>query len=190
MEENKSDDNDDNQDKDIALKDHGIYLLTEQISTSTVKPVLDWILRENLRPKRKKFLQLIINSPGGSCAACFALTDIMEGSAIPVRTTGLGMIASCGLLIFMTGEKGHRIITPNTCILSHQYSGGSVGKHHELVADRIHHDLLFEMILRHYKKHTGLSKKAIIEKLLPESDVWLTPKDALEMKICDEIKLL
>ena len=69
-----------------------------------------------------------------SVPSCFALIDIMKGSRIPIHTVGLGVIASCGLLLFITGEKGKRTLTPNTSILSHQYSWGSYGKEHELFA--------------------------------------------------------
>ena len=40
----------------------------------------------------------------------------------------------CGLSIFMSGQKGHRTLTPNTSILSHQWAWGSAGKEHELFA--------------------------------------------------------
>src|SRR5574344_1834410 len=58
-------------------------------------------------------LTLIINSPGGDLNSAFAIIDCMKGSALPVHTIGLGLIASCGILTFMSGEKGHRILTPN-----------------------------------------------------------------------------
>lgn len=32
------------------------------------------------------------------------------------------MIASCGVLLMMAGEKGHRYLTQNTSVMSHQYS--------------------------------------------------------------------
>ena len=101
-----------------------------------LKPVIDFILRKNLMPTnvRPKHLTLIINSPGGELPSALALIDTMKGSAIPVHTVGLGMIASCGLLTFMSGAKGHRVLTPNTSILSHQFSWGSDGKAHELFA--------------------------------------------------------
>ena len=46
----------------------------------------------------------------------FALIDTMKGSAIPIKTVGLGLIASCGIPTFMSGTKGRRIITSNTSI--------------------------------------------------------------------------
>ena len=91
--------------------------------------------------------------------AAFALIDTMKGSAIPIKTVGLGLIASCGILTFMSGTKGRRIITPNTSILSHQYSWGSSGKEHELFARVREFELSSERLLEHYKKCTGMSKR-------------------------------
>jgi ATP-dependent Clp protease protease subunit len=111
----------------------------------------------------------------------------MKGSAIPVKTVGLGMIASCGLLTFMSGTKGRRVITPNTSILSHQYSWGSVGKEHELFARVKEFELSTARMMAHYKKCTGLSEKKIREILLPAEDVWLSAKEAVKYGIADKI---
>merc|ERR1711991_246857 len=95
---------------------------------------IKWIMNHNLSDNRLPQLTLIINSPGGDVHAAFALIDTMKASTIPIKTVGLGLIASCGFLIFIAGKKGSRILTPNTSILSHQYSWGSAGKEHELYA--------------------------------------------------------
>ena len=107
----------------------------------------------------------MICSPGGAMPECFALIDIMKGSRIPIHTVGLGCIASCGLLLFITGEKGHRVLTPNTSILSHQFSWGSYGKEHELFAQVKEFELSTVRMIDHYKKCTGLKEKEIREYL-------------------------
>ena len=176
--------------KTDLLDDNNIFLFMEGFTASTVKPVIEWILRKNLMPdkSRPKHLTLMINSPGGEVTAAFALIDIMKGSTIPVHTIGLGMIASCGLLTFISGEKGHRILTPNTSILSHQYSWGSHGKEHELFARVREFELSTERMLEHYKKCTGMSEEKIRKHLLPAEDVWLSAEQAVKYGIADEIK--
>jgi ATP-dependent protease ClpP protease subunit len=111
----------------------------------------------------------------------------MKGSALPIKTVGLGMIASCGVLTFMAGAKGRRVLTNNTSILSHQYSWGSGGKEHELFARVKEFELSSERMLKHYKKCTGLSEKKIKEILLPPEDVWLTAEEAVKHGIADAI---
>jgi ATP-dependent Clp protease protease subunit len=122
--------------------------------------------------------------------ACFALIDIMKGSRIPIHTYGIGCIASCGLLLFLTGKKGNRILTPNTSILSHQYSWGSYGKEHELFAKVKEFNLTTHRMLKHYKKCTGMTEKQIRKYLLPPEDVWLSAEEAKQYGICDEVKIM
>ena len=172
----------------VTLNDSGMYLFMSTVTADSLRPIIEWIIEENMQPRKKKYLTLIINSPGGDVNACFALIDTIKGSAIPVRTVGLGFIGSCGLLMFIAGEKGHRVLTPNTSILSHQYSWGSGGKEHELFSITREFELTSKRMVDHYKKCTGLNEKKIRKNLLPPSDVWLGADEALELGICDVIK--
>lgn len=172
------------------LNSNNIFLFMEDFESKTVKPVIEFILEKNLlpNPKRPKNLSLMICSPGGEMPAAFALIDVMRGSNIPVHTIGLGQISSCGVLTFMSGAKGHRVITPNTSILSHQWSWGAFGKEHELFARQKEFELTKERMMDLYKKCTGLSEKVIKEVLLPAHDVWLTAKEAVKYGIADAIR--
>jgi len=167
----------------------GYYYMAESFTAETTKPIIIWIIENNLMTDRdrKKELTLIINSPGGEVHSAFALIDTMKGSAVPIRTIGIGMIASCGILTFMAGKKGRRILTPNTSILSHQYSWGSTGKEHELFARVREFELSTERMIDHYKKCTGLGEKKIREILLPPEDVWLSAEEAVKYGIADKV---
>jgi ATP-dependent Clp protease protease subunit len=173
----------------MELLQNGIVIFMGDVTVESMSPLIDWILAENYKKeKRQKELTLGICSRGGDLNACFALVDVMKGSKIPIRTVGLGMIASCGLLMFITGEKGRRVLTPNTSILSHQYSWGSVGKEHELFARVKELELTTERMINHYKKCTGLNETAIRKYLLPAHDVWLGAKDAKKLGLCDKVE--
>ena len=172
---------------ELLLRGHHVFM--SDVTQESMKPLIDWIIAENFnRHQKKRELTLGICSPGGDLNACFALVDVMKGSKIPIRTIGMGMIASCGLLMFISGEKGRRILTPNTSILSHQYSWGTYGKEHELFAQVKEYDLTTERIVNHYKKCTGLSEKDIRKYLLPPHDVWLSAKEAKKLGLCDKIQ--
>ena len=172
----------------VDLLLNGMYVFMGDVSMESMSPVVDWILSENMKPKKAKELTLGICSRGGDLNACFALVDVLRASSIPVKTIGLGMIASCGLLLFISGKKGRRILTPNTAILSHQYSWGSVGKEHELFARVKEMELTTERMINHYKKCTGLTEKKIRKFLLPPQDVWLSAEEAKALKLCDKIE--
>jgi len=174
-----------------ALRDRGIYIISEAFTASLAKSVVTWILEANLDPNRKySHLTLIINSPGGEVTSAFAIIDAIRGSALPVHTIGIGQISSCGLLTFLAGRKGFRILTPNTAILSHQWAWGSYGKEHELLAVMKEFGHTTKRILNHYTSTTGLTEEVIREKLLPPHDIWLSAEEALELNICDEIRVV
>lgn len=167
---------------------HSFFLLMEEINLATVKQAVEWIFESNFTEERPELLNLIITSPGGDLNASFALIDVMRGSAIPIRTIGLGQIASAGLMIFIAGHKGYRILTPNTSILSHQYSWGAFGKEHELFATVKEFDLTTKKMIAHYKKCSNLSEAKIREILLPPQDMWLSPAEAKKFGLCDDVK--
>jgi ATP-dependent Clp protease, protease subunit len=170
------------------LQEAGMYVFMGEVSDDAIKPIIEWILVENhVVKKKKKELLLMICSEGGSVEDAFALIDVMKSSSIPIKTVGLGCVASSGLLIFLAGMKGRRMLTPNTSILSHQYSNYHEGKHHELFAIAKEHSLIQERMLRHYQQSTGLSEELILSKLLPPTDVYLSADEALALGLCDYV---
>ena len=173
---------------DADLYKLGVYILMDDITPDSCKDAIEFVLKQNSEKKKQKRLQFLICSPGGEIPPCFALIDIMKGARNPIHTVGLGCIASCGLLLFITGEKGHRTLTPNTSILSHQFSWGNWGKEHELFAQVKEFELSTHRMIDHYKKCTGLTEKEIRENLLPPEDAWLSAKEAKKLGICDNVK--
>jgi ATP-dependent Clp protease protease subunit len=171
-----------------ALNAHGMYVFMDEVNATTIKPVIEWILHANYVVKRKqKELLLMICSEGGDIAEAFALIDVMRSSRIPIKTVGLGCIASCGLMIFLAGTRTRRVLTPNTSILSHQFSWGSTGKAHELFATVKEFELTQQRMIEHYRLCTGLDDTVIKQVLLPPQDVYLSAEEALKYGICDAI---
>jgi len=172
-------------DQKITLADRGIFYLSKDIDRESMHETVSFILEQNLRKDKPKSITLIVSSYGGWTDASFAITDAMAGSSIPVNTIGLGMIASSGFMIFIAGK--HRTLTPNTGILSHQFSWGTYGKEHELLASMTRIDQLSKRIIEHYKRHTKLSEKKILQHLLPPQDIWLTPEEVKRYGACESI---
>lgn len=180
----------DKEQKNKGLDDYGIIYISGVIDSSRAETVCKEIIGHNIKAEVNQ-IQMIINSPGGSCSAGFSIIDIMEWSRIPIYTTGIGMIASMGLLIFMTGEMGRRVITPRTSILSHRFSSLSAGNHSQLIAGRKEEDLEHERILQHYLNYSGIKEKAELEKyLLRDVDTWLSSAEAIQHGLADVIEPL
>lgn len=174
-----------------ALQEHGIMVLMGDVNEENIKPVIEWILHENhVRKRKKKELLLMINSDGGALVDAFALIDVMNSSAIPIKTVGLGSIASAGLCIFISGAAGRRVLTPNTSILSHQFSWGTAGKAHELFATVKEFELTQQRMVNLYRTCTGLEDDVIRQVLLPPQDVYLSAEEALKYNICDHVAMI
>ena len=172
-----------------VLKENGILFMDKKFDQENCMPLVKMIMEYNLMPtpKAPDVIHLYINSPGGEVASAFHLIDIIKQSRIPVYTYGMGSIASCGVLLMMAGESGHRYLTQNTSIMSHQYSWGSGGKEHELYARIKQFEISSEKLMEHYKKCTGKNRKYIRKHLLPESDMWMTPEEAITHGIADKV---
>jgi ATP-dependent Clp protease protease subunit len=169
------------------ITNHHYNLISGEINENSSNECIKFILARNLMNKLPPCMKFIINSHGGSVTAGFSIIDTMKGSKIPIYTYGLGQIASTGLMIFIAGQKGHRFITKNTSILSHQYTWGSFGKHHELFSQVKEYDNTHNRIVEHYKKCTGMNEKEIKKYLLPAEDVWLTAQEAVKLGLADSI---
>ena len=171
-----------------TLDEHGIIFLSGEIDGGRAESVCEKIIEFNVG-QDVDLIQLLINSPGGQCAAGFAIIDLMDWSRLPIYTTGIGMVASMALALFMAGEKGHRVLTPRTSVLSHRFSAFSFGNHSELVARRKEEDLLHQRLLDHYLAHTHLqSQDEVTDRLLRDVDTWLSPAEAVEFGIADTIQ--
>ena len=73
----------DKQKKDNGLNDYGIIYVSGPIDGGTAESVCKEIIEYNIKGEVNQ-LQMIINSPGGSCPAGFSIIDIMEWSRIPI----------------------------------------------------------------------------------------------------------
>jgi ATP-dependent Clp protease protease subunit len=165
-------------------------LLFGEINIENCAAAIEWILESNYSDSPPEVLNLFINSPGGDLHAAFSLIDFIRGSKIPIRTIGVGQLASAGLLIFTSGQKGFRILSENASIMSHTFSTGNIGSSHDLVDYVKEVDLITKRLIKHLNKCTGLSEKDVIAKLMPRGDVYLTTEEAVKLGLADSVKTL
>lgn len=164
----------------------GNYLFQEGVTDESCARAMRFITYHNMKESKLDSLTLVINSPGGSVSAAMALIDVMKTSNIPVNTLAVGSIASCGVLLTMSGKK--RQISENCQVMSHQYSWGKSGKHSDLLANRKAEDMMHELLIKHYVHCTKKTRKFVEKNLLPHHDVWMTAYEAVEMGIVDEVR--
>ena len=174
---------------DESLVRNGLFYLDKGFDNDSCTPICKGITALNMLPeeKRPESIKIIINSPGGAVAACQQLLHTMAASDITVETHAVGLAASCGVLTFMAGHKGHRYAYEGAMIMSHVYSAGMMGKEGELVARRKANDQLSDWMVEHYKRHTKKSKAYIRKHLLHPIDEWMSPEEAVEHGIADHV---
>ena len=170
---------------ELGLLDKHVHFLSGEISEKNIEDTIKWIVYESTIGPADKILTLYINSIGGFLADSFALIDMMKISKYQIKTIGIGSICSAAFLIFSAGTKGKRFIAKNTSIMCHQYSDEISGKHHDIKAHLKEAELTNERMVQVLKNNTNLDVKAIKSKLLPPSDVWLTPDKLIEYGIAD-----
>ena len=166
--------------------DSGNFILMAGITDQSCLEAIRFIQYHNMAESKLERLTLVINSPGGSVSAAFALIDVMKTSNIPVDTIASGQIASCGVLLTMSGAR--RTISETCMAMSHQYAWGTSGKHEDLVAARKAQDMTHELLIKHYQKCTKKSRKFILKNLMPHNDVWLSAEECVKMGIVDEVR--
>ncbi len=130
-------------------------------------------------------INLYINSPGGSVTAGMAIYDTMQYIKCPVRTVCIGMAASMGAFLLMSGEKGRRLALPNAEVMIHQPLGGAQGQATDV---QIRAEWLIrtkEKMLKMMADMTGQP----LDKLAAdcERDYFMTAQEALDYHIIDEI---
>jgi len=119
------------------LKDR-IIILSDEVNDATASVIVAQLLfLESEDPD--KDIQLYINSPGGSITAGMAIFDTMQYIKPDVSTICVGMAASMGAFLLLSGAKGKRYALPNSEIMIHQPLGGMQGQASDIKihADRI-----------------------------------------------------
>lgn len=172
---------------DIRLLDSGVHFLVGEICEENVTECIKWIVSESLDRKPDKVLTLYINSVGGDLYQAFALIDVIKTSSCTIRTIGIGSIMSAAFLIFVSGHKGERYVGINTGIMSHQFSGGTEAKYHDIKAEIKEADLCNRKMIEILKDATGLTTAKIKSKLLPASDVYLNVNEIIQLGAADHI---
>lgn len=76
----------------------------------------------------KKDITIYVNSPGGSVSAGLAMIDTMHFIKPDVSTVCVGIAASMGAMILMSGSRGKRFILPHSEVMIHQPLGGMQGQ--------------------------------------------------------------
>jgi ATP-dependent Clp protease, protease subunit len=165
------------------LKDRIIMIgdeINDQVANSVVAQLL-FLEADN----PEKDISIYINSPGGSTTAGFAILDTMELIKPDVSTICIGMAASFGAMLLLSGTKGKRFALPNSEIMIHQPLGGARGQATEIEISARRILKLREQLNKMIAERTGQP----VEKIARDTDrdYFMTAEEALEYGIIDKI---
>ncbi len=165
------------------LKDR-IVILSDEVNDVTASVIVAQLLfLESEDPD--KDIQLYINSPGGSITAGMAIFDTMQYIKPDVSTICVGMAASMGAFLLLSGAKGKRFALPNSEIMIHQPLGGMKGQASDI---KIHADRIIktrENLNNIISERTGQPLEKVEKDT--DRDNFMTAEEAKAYGIIDDI---
>lgn len=155
--------------------------------TMSASVVAQLLFLEADNPEKPIFMY--INSQGGSVTAGLAIYDTMHYIQSEVSTICVGQAASMGSLLLCGGASKKRYCLPHSSIMIHQPSGGFTGQASDIAIHAKEILRVRKELNKIYEHHlTGKEKLSLdqIEKLM-ERDYFMSPQEALDLGIVDEI---
>lgn len=171
---------------EAALLESRRIFFCDAVDNETSKEVIRklWYLELNNPGKPILF---IINSPGGSVDAGFAIWDQVKMITSPVTTLVTGLAASMGSILSLCAAPGRRFATKNARIMIHQpaIQGIVQGQATDLEIQAKEIKKTHDALINIYVQSTGKDFKTI-EKAL-DRDTWMTPEEAIKFGLLDKI---
>lgn len=171
--------------EELLLQKRRVFLstqVTDETATDIIRKL--WYL-ENKDPGKP--ILLIINSPGGSVTAGFALWDQIKMISSPITTLVTGLAASMGSLLMLAAPKGKRFITPNAKVMIHQplIPGVIQGQATDLEIRAQEILKTRDSLIAIYADATGKDKESIAKSL--DRDKWMSADEAKVFGLVDEV---
>ena len=164
------------------LKDR-IIILNGEINDQTSNIVVAELLY--LDSQSNEYIELYINSPGGSITSGMAIYDTMNFIKSKVSTICIGMAASMAAFLLSSGEEGKRMALPNSEIMIHQPLGGASGQATEIKIAAEHILKVKNKLNKILAKNTGKTIEQIEQDT--ERDYFLSSKEAKNYGLIDKI---
>jgi len=167
------------------LFDENIIMLEHEIEDDLAAIIKMQLLYLDAKESCKE-INMYISSGGGSVYAGNGIIDVMRHIKTPVNTICTGIAMSMGNQILAAGT-GIRKSMPNSRIMIHSIGHGTGGKIQDTRIQHAEGEFLQEKLMRDMSEYTkGKTSYEEILKLT-DRDKFLTPEEALEIGLIDEI---
>ncbi len=128
-------------------------------------------------------INMYIHSPGGEIYAGLAIYDTMQAISAPVSTTAIGLTASFGTVVLVSGAAGMRYALPNATIHIHQPHGGAQGQASDILIQANEIQRLKQRVFDIFVHHTGQPREAI--ERANDRDNYFSAQEAVEFGLVD-----
>ncbi len=128
--------------------------------------------------KEKDTINIVINTPGGYVVSGLTIVSAMQNSKATITTTAVGLVASCGFVIW---SYGHNLkMSKFAKLMCHASSGGFMGKTRDQRDNAIAQELRMKELIR-----PAIDKKIITEEQFnkafdDKADIYINAKDLEE----------
>lgn len=134
-------------------------------------------------------ITVIMNNLGGEVAHGMAIYDVIQGCRCHITIVGIGNIQSMGTVILQAADR--RILTPNVEFMMHWGSAGTSGHTQDVINDAQRLKEVTEDINKIYLDRIKVARPRFNRKHLRDmilNNKYLTPKEAVELNLADEVK--
>ena len=157
----------------ISDKNHTTAYLTNTIEEPSEYNELCFRLKS---ASPAEIFTLVINTPGGILDSALMLVDAIKTSKAKVIAQISGTVASAGTIITLACDDVE--VAPHTAFMIHNYSGGLVGKGHELKA---HQEFVDANLNNSFTDlYKGFLTPSEIKKVIDGKDYWMNRDEVLE----------
>lgn len=168
------------QNRKIIINSHVDFSLVERV----VIQILKWNEEDkNIEVEKRTPIEILLSSEGGDVISGFLLIDVIKKSLTPIHVTAMGLAASMGALILLSGHV--RKAYANTTILIHDGSLSVSSTSKKAKQTMKYYDKLEERVNALILSSTKIDKELLDSK---SDDEWyMFADEALELGIIDQI---
>lgn len=144
------------------------------------------------RGSGQTIIPVMIDSHGGDADSLSAMIDVIDSAPeATVATIAIGKAMSAGAILLSCGTEGFRFAAPSSRIMLHNIGGLAYGKEPDIQVSAKETARLQKYFYGKMAQNCG-HKKDYFLKLIKDSgntDVFLTPKEAVKHNLVNQIKL-
>ncbi|MBL0691432.1 MAG: ATP-dependent Clp protease proteolytic subunit [SAR324 cluster bacterium] len=175
-----------NKSEDKFLLETRTIIISKPVDDKLADRVIkDILILENDNPNKR--VLVMINSPGGDVYSGFAIFDMLNLITCPITTLVMGLSASMGSIISLTGDKGRKFALPSARIMIHQpsLSGNMQAPASDIEIRSQQIIKVRHQIAKIYKSVTGKKIDKILKDM--DRDNWFSAKEALKYGLIDKV---